>query len=252
MATITVNKKTFETQAIVFDKDGTLIDFFHLWKKRTQLCVERLISKVDGQGGDNHLRYSLYSSLGYDFERDTFDGDGPLATASTTTLSAIATAVLYQHGIPWLEAEQLTQKIFTTCMSKTPDLGDLQPIGDIKTLFNHLSEANILISIVTSDDRDSTIATLEALGIEEMINFLVCGDDDIPNKPSPIAVRMIQEYFDIETSKIMVVGDTIADMIMGTRAGVGCRVGVLRGAGDRKALESYSDVLINSIDDIQV
>ena len=48
----------------------------------------------------------------------------------------------------------------------------------------------------------------------------------------------------------MVVGDTMADLLMGAAAGVGCRVGVLGGAGDPTALMAHADVIVASIDEI--
>ncbi len=56
----------------------------------------------------------------------------------------------------------------------------------------------------------------------------------------------------VEPTRMMVVGDTVADMIMGTRAEVGCRVGVLTGVSDSTTLAAPADIIIDSIKDIDV
>jgi phosphoglycolate phosphatase len=48
------------------------------------------------------------------------------------------------------------------------------------------------------------------------------------------------------------VGDTLADLLMGQRAGAGLKVGVLTGAGDRTLLDRHADVVLPSIGEIAV
>jgi len=48
------------------------------------------------------------------------------------------------------------------------------------------------------------------------------------------------------------VGDTVTDMLMAERAGVGCRAAVLTGAGTRDSLVIDADVVLNSVAQIRV
>ena len=53
-------------------------------------------------------------------------------------------------------------------------------------------------------------------------------------------------------SDLIVVSDTIADLAMASAAGAALKVGVLGGAGDADALHHHADVVIDSVDEIQI
>jgi phosphoglycolate phosphatase-like HAD superfamily hydrolase len=137
-------------------------------------------------------------------------------------------------------------------MDAIPTADLIQPLGDAAELCRQLIQASVQVAIVTTDDRAATEATLPLLGISEHVNAVVCGNDQMLTKPEPDAIWHLREQLGIETTRMMVVGDTVADMIMGTRAEVGCRVGVLTGVSDRTALAGHADIIIDSIEDISV
>jgi len=61
-------------------------------------------------------------------------------------------------------------------------------VTDLNSLFRDLRDATVHIAIVTTDDRAPTQETLALLGIADLVDFLACGDDQIPLKPAPDAV----------------------------------------------------------------
>lgn len=249
MAKLLLNGRTFEIDLVAFDKDGTLIDFYHLWGRKARHCVETLVEQVEG---DEDLRRALYRSLGYNPQTERAAGDGPLATATMAKIYTIAAAVLYQHGSSWEQAERYVQESFAADMGALPTADLVQPLGDVAGLFRQLTQAGARIALVTTDDRAATKATLPLLSIEAHVSLLVCGDDQSPTKPAPDAIRQLGTQLGVEPAHTMVVGDTVNDMLMATRAGVGCRVGVLSGVGDRATLAAHADVVLDSIDDIRV
>lgn len=249
MAKIVLNDRTFDIDLAAFDKDGTLIDFYHLWGRKARHCVETLVKRVQGK---EDLRRALYASLGYNPETERTAGDGPLATATMGKIYTIAAAVLYQHGASWDEAEKCVQESFAAGMGELPTADLVRPVGDVAALFRQLTQAGVHIALVTTDDRAATKATLPLLDIEEHVSLLICGDDQTPAKPAPDAIQQLGVQLGIEPAHTMVVGDTAADMLMATRAGVGCRVGVLSGVGNRTMLAAHADVVVDSIDEIRV
>ncbi len=48
MARLTLGNHIFDADLIIFDKDGTLIDFKHLWAQKTMAGVEQLMKAIDG------------------------------------------------------------------------------------------------------------------------------------------------------------------------------------------------------------
>lgn len=249
MAKLSLNETPFDVDLVAFDKDGTLIDFYHLWGRKAQRCVEALMQQVEGS---HELGAQLYKSLGYDTQTERAASDGPLATAPITKIKTIATTVLYQHGFSWDDAEKHVRDSFALGMDAIPTADLIQPLGDVAKLCRQLIQAGVQVAIVTTDDRAATEATLPLLGISEHVNAVVCGNDQMLTKPEPDAIWHLKAKLGVEPTRMMVVGDTVADMIMGTRAEVGCRVGVLTGVSDSATLAAHADIIIDSIKDIHV
>jgi phosphoglycolate phosphatase len=123
---------------------------------------------------------------------------------------------------------------------------------DLVEWLNDLRRANVRVAVVTIDDRPPTQETMVLLGIQDQLDFLACGDDQIPAKPAPDAVLKACSYLGVEPGRTLVVGDTVTDMVMAERAGAGCRAAVLTGAGGQDALVPHADVVLDSIAEISV
>jgi phosphoglycolate phosphatase len=119
-------------------------------------------------------------------------------------------------------------------------------------LFTRLQGEGIRLALVTMDHRAETEQTIRLLGIESLVDHLVCGDDGWALKPAPDMLLAACDRLQIDPSRTAVVGDTRADMLMAQRAGSGPRVIVLAGPGDPALLADHADVVIQSIDDIAV
>ena len=247
MAKLSVNHKIYDIDLVIFDKDGTLIDFHHLWGEKAILWVKWLVEKV---GGNEALQVALYHTIGYDPVTRRTINDSPLAVTPMPKLYTIAAAVLYQHGVGWHEAEDCVQASLAHTIEALPTADLIKPKGDVAHVCRRLQAAGVKLAIATSDSRAPTQATLPLLGIEEQISLLACGDDNLPGKPAPDGLWHIGRELGVEPSKMMFVGDTVSDMLTGINAGVACRVGILGGVGDRAVLGAHADVVLESIEEI--
>jgi phosphoglycolate phosphatase len=106
--------------------------------------------------------------------------------------------------------------------------------------------------VATSDDRMPTERTLAALHLTELIDAIVCADDGIPVKPAPDMVLELCARVGIEPDRTAVVGDSVADLEMGRRAGVALTVGVLTGVGDAADLAPFADLVVASVADLDL
>ena len=238
----------FDADLVVFDKDGTLIDFEFMWGRLAVAWVERLTAGVDNEA----LRRELYRSMGYDPQQQRTEPQSPLAIASTSQLQTIAAAVLYRHGIPWPEAEDRARSAFRQTAADLPLADLIRPTGDVAGLLERLQGAGVRVAVITTDHRAETEETLHIMGIAHLVDHLVCGDDDLPSKPASDTLLATCDKLGVEPVRVVVVGDTVADLLMAQRAGAGLKVAVLTGAGDRALLRAHADVVLHSIDDIAV
>lgn len=247
MAIFHLHGRRYEIDAVVFDKDGTLIDFHRLWGQRARLAVDALVERVRGSSA---LHQALYQGIGYDPLTNWPAGGGPLAITSNARLNTVAATVLYQHGINWHEAERFVEEAFASRMNAPPEPEALRPLGHLDTLFSALKQAGLTLALATSDDAHLTQDSLVKLGWDEVFSVCVHGDDPRPGKPAPDGLWYIAHHLQLPPQRFMMVGDTASDMAFGSAAGVGCRVGVLSGAGSRADLESHADVILDSVYDL--
>lgn len=238
----------FDADLVVFDKDGTLIDFEFMWGRLAVAWVERLVADE----GDDALRRELYRSMGYDLQRLRTEPQSPLAIAPTEQLQTIAAAVLYRHGTPWPKAEVRAQAAFRQAAADLPLAHLIRPTGDVAGLLGRLRGASARVAVITTDYRAEAEETLRIVGIAHLVDHLVCGDDGLPWKPAPDMLLATCERLRVEPGRTAVVGDTVADLLMAERAGAGLKVAVLTGIGDRKLLKAHADVVLRSIDDITI
>lgn len=246
MTKIKIADKTFDVAAIAFDKDGTLVDFDHLWGARTKQWIDRIVELAEG---NMLMRYLLSAALGFDGERVL--PDSPMSVGTMGQLYALAAGVLFQLGMGWHAAETLIEHS-AEIFDSAPSLNELQPTGDLPNLFAQLTAAGIQIAINTSDNRTGTLATLDVLGIRQYVSAIVCGNDGLPAKPDPTSLLTIAEQLGVAPSQMLFAGDTVSDLTTGKRAGVQGTIGVLGGGGDDGAVRNSADVVVTTLDQIKL
>ncbi|HXH01771.1 MAG TPA: HAD family hydrolase [Candidatus Competibacteraceae bacterium] len=249
MAKVRLGERQLDIDLVVFDKDGTLIDFHYLWGRKALRYVDAILTDL---GADSlRLRDDLLRSLGFDLDSARTRADSPLAVASMPKLNTVTAVVLYQHGVGWHEAERLAGECFRSVLAALPTHDMVRPIGDVAGLCRALREAGVRIALATSDDRAATRATLPILGIEDCVDLLVCGDDPIPNKPSPEGLYHLGRVLAVEPRRMIMVGDSVCDMDTGRNAGVAARVAVLSGTGEAETLRRHADVVLADVHGIR-
>ncbi len=243
MALLKIGRVSFAADLVAFDKDGTLIDFEFMWGRLAVTWVERLSS-------DEGLRQALYHSLGFDPEKGRTRPQSPLTTTTVGQLETIVAATLYQHGVPWSDAQARARSVFQETAANLPLTDLICPIGDIAGLMKHLRSAGVRVAIITADRRFETEETLLILGIAHLVDLMVCGDDGVPAKPAPDALVAACERLGVAPARTIMVGDTVTDLLMARNAGAGLGVAVLTGTGDQALLGAHADVVLPSIDEI--
>jgi len=256
MALLEIGRLPFDADLVVFDKDGTLIDFEFMWGRLAAAWVGRLTADADNEAQPfdklRTLRRELYRSMGYDPQQQRTEPQSPLAIAATSQLQTIVAAVLYRHGIPWPEAEDRARSAFRQTAADLPLADLIRPTGDVAGLLQRLQTAGVRVAVITTDHRAETEETLRIMGIAHLVDHLVCGDDDLPPKPAPDTLLAACDKLEMEPARVVVVGDTVADLLMARRAGAGLKVAVLTGVGDPALLRTHADVVLHSIDEIAV
>jgi phosphoglycolate phosphatase len=244
MPLLTIAGATRNIDLIVFDKDGTLVDFDLLWAGKLVHAVESVLAAVPGLP---ELRTQLFATLGIHADGRSVIPESPLAVSTLAKLGMVTTIVLYQNGVSWHESERLSRDIFMPAIEVLPRRQDIRPIGDVSGLMRRLSQHGFRLAVFTSDDRNATMATLPMLGIDDLIQTMVCGDDAIPGKPSGAGLLHLASHFGVRPDAILMLGDSMTDMTSARDANVGWRVGVLSGTGHREGLSTIAHHVVEDI-----
>ena len=222
---------------VIFDKDGTLIDFHAMWGGWARGLGERLDATIR-----RPVSLDVFAAIGFDPTTGRVSAGAPLAIETMAGIEETVARVLRRWCPSIAAARRATEAAWSI-----PDPVELAvPLADLGELFGRLRGDGRRIAVVTTDDRAPTDATLRALGVRAAVEAMVCGDDGFPMKPEPDPVFAICQVYGSEPSRVAVIGDTPADIAMGRAAGAGRVVGVRSGIGRDTDLAD-ADAVIDSV-----
>ena len=229
---------------VIFDKDGTLIDANTVWIPWMESHIQELEEATGLTLADD-----MYKEVGYCPDKRVYSDGGLLAHATVAEIRQAFVTVLVRSGV----SQERAQNLVDNCC-KEFDSGDhdtLVPLGDLPAIFETLKAKGVKTAICTTDSREGTLSALHRLGLMDMIDKIVCGDDkETKPKPHPETALGICEALNVCPTETVIIGDTVADTTMGNLAGLGLTIGVLSGAGNRDILEKEADVVLNNVDEL--
>jgi len=223
---------------LIFDKDGTLIEFHLMWGGWVAALADQLETTTGAA-----LRDGLYRLLGVEQATGLVLAHGLMAATPMRRIREVVQAYVSDSGAGPAVAAEAVERAW-----HAPDPVALaQPVTDLKALLRRLRERVPTFAVATSDDRGPTERTLEALGVASEFAALSCADDGRPTKPAPDPVLHLCAELGVPPDRTAVVGDAPADLRMARAAGVARAIGVLTGVGDGPSLEPLADVVLGSI-----
>lgn len=234
-------------ELIVFDKDGTLIDFHGMWGEWA-IQLGRDLERETGRA----MSGTLLERYGVDPGSKRTLAHGLLAATPMPRIREVTVEIVEAAGIGTAEAERAVAAAW-----RAPDPVALaKPLADLPTLLDELRGGGMSgrerrIAVATTDDRTPTLRTIAALGLVGRVDALVCADDGIPVKPEPDMVLHLCAQLGIDPGAAAVIGDSPSDLRMGRTAGAGLVIGVLSGVGRRDELTPLADVILASVAELR-
>lgn len=222
-----------DIKAILFDKDGTLVDFDRTWAE-TNRKGALAAAKHDAALADR-----LMMACGMDPVTGKTRGDSMFAAANAEEIARHMVA----HGSPYRleDLGPVLDEIFIAG-AETP-----WPICDLDALMRRLCDQGYRLGIASSDGESGIRRTVEVLGLERHISFIAGYDSGHGPKPEPGMLRAFAQHLGLPPSSIAMVGDNRHDMELARSAGAGAAIGVLSGTGTAESLTDLADVIIGSV-----
>jgi phosphoglycolate phosphatase len=226
-------------KGILFDKDGTLIDFDATWGPAAYE-VMRTLAGVDGNKLDALMDVSHYVEA-----EQRFRPTSPLIAGSSASYGPLWAQALGRAPGPDLYDEM--DDLFRFWGLET-----LAPIGEPAAVAAALADRGFRLGIATNDAEASARAQTTALGLDPYVDFIAGYDSGHGGKPDPGMVLAFAAACGCGPAEVALVGDTLHDLHAARAAGA-ASIAVLTGptrTAARPALEPHADHVIDSIADL--
>lgn len=249
--------KQQKVKGVLFDKDGTLLEFHHMWLKVAQGVVNALLAayparsditdeKIDAETDDassDVTAQSLLTAIGVFGER--VDNHGLLASNPVEDTADAWYAMLQ----PSCSRDAFTcqvKTLFNQQVEAQPEL--IQALPGIEESLIKLKQMGYKLGIATADTKAATLYSLEQSGLLGLFDFIGYSDGDIAPKPAPALMNAFCAHCDLTPDQVVMFGDTVSDMVFGRNAGAR-RIGVLTGTATEEELRPYADFVLHSVAD---
>lgn len=232
-------------RAIVFDKDGVIVDFAPRWLAVTQARLAAMALRMPlNPEAIECLRSLLGVCAG------VIDPTGPLVTGSRAEEITLASGFLYQHGMNFLAARACVEEAFDEA-ERQPELNAyIKPTGELGPTLTALRALGLKLAIATTDLTERARADVSSLGLAAHFDVVLGVDAVARNKPHPDLFLEACRQMGVEPGEAWMVGDALNDIRMARAAKAGGAIGVRSGISSRELLESEADLVLDGIWDL--
>ena len=219
---------------LLFDKDGTLVDFDLTWGRAGHTVMGQLAR------GDAAAVARLAEAMHYDLAARRFAPTSPLVAGAPDTYVELWAQALGRTGGRAMLDE--LNRAFTEAT-----LRSLSPIGDPVAVLVALKARGMALGLATNDGEASARLQLAALGLDAHMDFVAGYDTGHGGKPGPGMVSAFAKALGVAPARIAMVGDSPLDL-MAARAAGAVAVAVLSGPARRGELEPLADHVLDGIE----
>lgn len=221
-------------RGILFDKDGTLVDFHDTWLPPYEQAARWLAAEA---GRPEHASCLLQRG-GFDAVSRRFVADSPLAAGTNRDIARA-----------WASELGLVDDATLALRLERVFAQHMRPVAvpGLERLLPALIARGLSIGVATMDTEAQAHETLVAIGVDGLLGFVAGCDSGHGEKPEPGMVHAFAAHAGIAASDILVIGDSPRDLHMARAAGAGLAVGVLTGASSFESLSPLADHVLPSV-----
>jgi phosphoglycolate phosphatase len=220
-------------RAILFDKDGTFVDFDKTWGPAAFRVMHRMA------GGDRGKVERLMAVSLYDEAAQRFLPTSPLVAGSSADYGPLWAEAI---GVPF--SSDVTDAMEALFVEE--GLAALAPIGDPAAVMDELKHRGYRLGVVTNDSEAGARHQTAALRIDHHFDYIVGWDSGHGRKPGPGQINAFLQAYNLRPHEVALVGDSLHDMHAARAAGI-VAIGVTSGPLVPEGFADHADVVMGSI-----
>ena len=215
-------------RAILFDKDGTLLQFTEGW-------VDSIVDFLEDKILDDNKKREAFREIG--IRKDGGVEENSILSSET----AMDLAIIFSKYLDE-DLDEIYRELDDHLLNYLKENNKfIRETCDLRSLFEALRERGILIGIFTSDNYGQAKYSMDYLGLDSFIDFYAAADI-YKKKPNKESLEVFKKKYSLEDQEIIIVGDSRVDMVFGEDT---VKVGVLCGTGSREMLAKYTDNIVD-------
>ncbi|MCK1976597.1 HAD family hydrolase [Jeotgalicoccus huakuii] len=221
------------SRVILYDKDGTLLNFQKLWTPYAKKCIDVFAKDFDAED----IKEEVAEDLGY--VNGEIQANSTIAQGTGRDIHKVFESYrnggakwakdFYESNLDMLRDEMVLIDGALDALKKGQKLG-----------FKNV--------IVTSDSRDSTLRFIEKFNLEPYIFDIICGDDNDFHKPDLRFIKPFLDKHQYKVKELVMIGDNHADTMLGYEEDL-YTIGVLSGTSSESHLDG-ANMIIDSVKDL--
>ncbi|WP_321364059.1 HAD family hydrolase [uncultured Celeribacter sp.] len=217
-------------EAILFDKDGTLMDFQRSWGPWGAAMIARCC------GPDRQKQRALAEALGIDLVAQRFLPQSAVIAGTPDDVLA-----LLLPFFPNNSAEEIAGWLEPDAESFAP-----VPVPGVQECCAAFRQQGLGMAVVTNDFEAAAQDHLAQMELAPFFDVVIGYDSGYGGKPAPGPCLGAAERLGVAPEACVMVGDSLHDLEAGWRAGM-LPVAVLTGVAQASELADHAAVVLNSV-----
>ena len=224
--------------AILFDKDGTLYDFYRTWGAVTEQAALMVA------GGDAERAAYILERSGRDPVTGKYAPSSPIAAGSNRQIVECWCGLIQRADVD--AVYDSVHLMFLEHQKK-----GAVPVLELEPFFGRLRGRGLRLGVATMDSEEAARSAMRNAKAEHHLDFICGFDTGHGVKPHAGMVEAFARHIGVPLPALAVVGDSPHDIHMARASKAGRAIGVLTGVSPREALlDAGAHVVIDSIAEI--
>lgn len=235
--------KIMDAEAIIFDKDGTLLDFDAFWVTVSVNALKEVLKHFEKE---NVPVEEILECLGV--HDGVTDVDGVLCKGTYRQMGEKVYDVLCRYGCG-ASCDDVTDAVISA-YNNNADSGEIKPNSPkLAEVLTRLKKDGKKLAVVTMDNEEITRKCLKRLGIIDLFDKVYTDDGHTPVKPNPNAAIEFCKVIGVQRERTVMVGDTLTDAKFAKNAEIGF-IGVAKSDKSKAILSPYANAVVSDLSEI--